>query len=47
LWDVVQDDEAASVVFKAGNPTQAAEKLKNLALEKGSTDNISVMVLKL
>jgi serine/threonine protein phosphatase PrpC len=47
IWDVISDDEAAAIVLGyADDPTLAAEKLKDTALENSGTDNISVMVLK-
>jgi len=47
LWDVVTDEEALSIATSAADPEEAATKLRDSALQKGSTDNISVIVIKL
>eukprot|EP00186_Timspurckia_oligopyrenoides_P002573 CAMPEP_0182448016 /NCGR_PEP_ID=MMETSP1172-20130603/22701_1 /TAXON_ID=708627 /ORGANISM="Timspurckia oligopyrenoides, Strain CCMP3278" /LENGTH=474 /DNA_ID=CAMNT_0024644711 /DNA_START=272 /DNA_END=1696 /DNA_ORIENTATION=+ len=51
LWDVVSDDEAVQFVSeklaKAIDPQVISRKLVKLALDRNSTDNISVMVVKL
>jgi serine/threonine protein phosphatase PrpC len=48
LWDVVKDEEAADIVrAHSNNATEAAEALKEQGLDAGTTDNISVMVIKL
>lgn len=57
VWDVLSDEAACKFVqgvFKQqmeGNqswdPTEAAKKLCKLAIDKGSTDNITVMIVKL
>lgn len=57
LWDVVEDNEAARFVNKVIEQTaniskdivakEAAKALVQLALEKGSTDNVSVAVVLL
>eukprot|EP00761_Pharyngomonas_kirbyi_P012774 gb/GECH01012801.1/.p1 GENE.gb/GECH01012801.1/~~gb/GECH01012801.1/.p1 ORF type:complete len:288 (+),score=81.87 gb/GECH01012801.1/:1-864(+) len=46
LWDVVEDQEAVDLV-KDQEPQEAADLLMQTALKKRSTDNISIMVLKL
>jgi serine/threonine protein phosphatase PrpC len=49
LWDVVTDAEAvdiASHVLKnAKNPEEAAKRLRNVAYGRGSTDNITVLII--
>ena len=48
LWDVVSDQEAIDFVIhvcsRGGSAVLAAEKLRDESLERGSRDNISVMV---
>ena len=48
LWDVVSDQEAIDYVIRVcsrgGTAVLAAEKLRDESLERGSRDNISVMV---
>jgi len=45
LWDVISDEEAIKLIANESNPEQAAIKLRDTALSKGSTDNISVIVI--
>jgi len=45
VWDVISDEEAVDLIINAKEPQEASEILKNLALKRGSTDNISVMVV--
>lgn len=45
VWDVISDEESVELIEDIGNPQEASEILKNEALKRGSTDNISVMVL--
>ncbi len=48
LWDVVSNEEVAKLVshkWSGMSPKRMAEKLRNLALDKGSTDNISIVVI--
>jgi serine/threonine protein phosphatase PrpC len=48
LWDVVDDDKAAEIVMKnKDDPKKAADDLKEAAINNGTTDNVSVMVIKL
>jgi len=47
LWDVMDDDEATKIATSIEDPEQAAVKLRDTALEKGSQDNISVIVVRL
>ena len=48
LWDVVSDQESIDFVIhvcsRGGSAVLAAEKLRDESLERGSRDNISVMV---
>lgn len=45
LWDVVTNEDAVAVALAAPNPAEAAKKLRELATEKDSKDNISVIVI--
>lgn len=47
VWDVISDDKAVEIVLESENCQMAAKKLLIASLRGGSTDNISVMVLKL
>jgi protein phosphatase PTC1 len=47
VWDVIEDDEAVELVSKFEKAQEAAKHLLVTALKKGSTDNISVIVVKL
>jgi serine/threonine protein phosphatase PrpC len=47
VWDVVSDAEAVSAVKDVHDPKEMARKLVKLAIEKGSTDNVSVMAIRL
>ncbi len=47
LWDVVTAKEAVAVTRNSSQPQEAADALLALALAKGSTDNITVIVLDL
>jgi len=46
LWDKVPDDAVLNTVRNETDPLKAAETLRNMAYNKGSTDNISVMVIR-
>lgn len=48
LWDVVDDSEAVQVLSKNSDKDakQQAQLLVNLAVSKGSTDNITVMIVR-
>jgi len=46
LWDKVQDDAVTQTVLNEPDALKAAEALRNLAYNKGSMDNISVMVIR-
>jgi len=46
LWDVLTDEDAAEIVSKNfDDPETAAITLRDTALNKGSTDNVSVIVV--
>lgn len=48
VWDVVTDQKAVDLVREyalRGEAKEAAEALRNMALESGSTDNISCMLI--
>ncbi|KAF9281672.1 Protein phosphatase 2C 1 [Linnemannia elongata] len=47
LWDVCSDQEAVELVKEVVCPTKASQLLLEHALQKFSTDNISVMVVRL
>lgn len=47
LWDVMDDEEAIGIAANAKDSLAAAEALRDRAYLKGSTDNISVVVIKL
>lgn len=46
VWDILTDDEAVSIVAPIGDPEKAAIKLRDVAYEKGSDDNITVIVIR-
>lgn len=46
VWDVITDEEATSIVAPIPNPEEASRKLRDEAYARGSTDNISVMVIR-
>ena len=45
VWDVITDQEACDLVAPEVHPLTAAKKLRDRAFEKGSNDNISVIVV--
>jgi serine/threonine protein phosphatase PrpC len=47
VWDVLIPQEVLELVRKAESPQKAAELVKEKAIDKGSTDNITVIVLDL
>ncbi|KAJ3427009.1 hypothetical protein M0813_05142 [Anaeramoeba flamelloides] len=47
LWDVVDDQKAVDLVKDMNDPLEMSKKLLNSALEGGSTDNISIMIIML
>ncbi|GJV79468.1 probable protein phosphatase 2C 59 [Tanacetum coccineum] len=46
LWDVVTNDEAVAMVKPIESPEDAAKKLMQEASERGSADNITVVVVR-
>jgi len=46
LWDQVPDELVLNTVRNESDPQKAAEALRNLAYNRGSSDNISVMVIR-
>ncbi|EGC39845.1 hypothetical protein DICPUDRAFT_44948 [Dictyostelium purpureum] len=47
VWDLVSDEEAVQIISENPDPNKSSEILRDLAYRMGSTDNISVMVVKL
>lgn len=47
LWDVCSDQEAVDLIKDVVCPSKASQILLDHALQKFSTDNISVMVVRL
>ena len=47
LFDVLSDQDALNAVAGMTDPTKMAQKLVDLALAEGTTDNVSVMIVKL
>ncbi|CCF58842.1 hypothetical protein KAFR_0F02450 [Kazachstania africana CBS 2517] len=47
LWDVIDDQEACNLIKDVTDPDQAAKILVRYALEHGTTDNVTVMVVLL
>ncbi len=47
LWDVLTSEEALALARSAAGPDDAAKLLQTMALGRGSTDNITVIVLDL
>lgn len=45
VWDVISDEEAVDLIAEVKDSQRASEILKNEALRRGSTDNISVMII--
>ena len=49
LWDVIESEEIGKIInrlVKKNNPDNLAVELAKLAIEKGSTDNVSVIVIE-
>ncbi|KAK3152147.1 hypothetical protein QOZ80_2BG0155040 [Eleusine coracana subsp. coracana] len=46
LWDVVSNEEAVAMVRPIQDPEQAAEKLLLEAFQRGSSDNITVVIVR-
>ena len=47
VWDVLTPDEAIKIVRTVIDPWRASEEISRKALDSGSTDNITVIVLDL
>ena len=47
VWDVMEDQEAADMVMAIKKPVDAAKAIKDEALKRGSTDNVSCIVVNL
>lgn len=47
LWDVIDDQEACEMIQDIEDPHEAARALVRNALERGTTDNVTVMVVTL
>ncbi|KYQ92435.1 protein phosphatase 2C-related protein [Tieghemostelium lacteum] len=45
LWDVTSDQESTDLIINETDAQNMSEKLLNHALKKGSTDNISIIVI--
>jgi len=46
VWDVLQHQEAVQLVAGMKDPTAMARRIVDAAIERGSTDNVSAMVLR-
>jgi protein phosphatase PTC1 len=47
IWDVISDQQACDIVLAASSCGEASKELLVTALRSGSTDNISVMVVRI
>lgn len=47
LWDVIDDQEACEIIKDIKEPNEAAKTLVRYALENGTTDNVTAMVVYL
>ena len=47
IWDVIKDEEAAEIIKKRANAAEAARVLKDEALQRGTTDNVTCVVVNL
>jgi serine/threonine protein phosphatase PrpC len=47
VWDVMEDQEAADILLEIKKPIDAAKAIRDEALRRGSTDNVSCMVVDL
>ena len=45
LWDVIDDQDACELIKDITEPNEAAKVLVRYALENGTTDNVTVMVV--
>lgn len=46
LWDVITNEDAISLVQRIQEPVEAAKKLTETAFQKGSSDNITCLVVR-
>ncbi|MCY4064575.1 MAG: protein phosphatase 2C domain-containing protein [Chloroflexi bacterium] len=46
LWDLVEPDTIREVAVAAGSPQEACDRLVSIANDRGGSDNITVIVLK-
>lgn len=47
VWDQISEDEIVDICLENGNCDNIGEKIVNLAINKGSTDNISCIAIKI
>ncbi len=47
VWDVLSPGEVVDAARRGGTPVESAEEISHTALDRGSTDNITVIVLNL
>ena len=47
VFDVLSNQEVINIALYDEDPTEAAIKIRNYAFQKGSTDNLSVIVIRL
>ncbi|KAK5959051.1 type 2C protein phosphatase PTC1 PWA37_003729 [Arxiozyma heterogenica] len=47
LWDIIEDQDACELIKDIDDPNEAAKLLVKYALEHGTTDNVTVMVVRL
>jgi len=46
VWDVITDQESVDIIKDITSPQEACELLMKKSLEKGTTDNLTVMVIR-
>jgi protein phosphatase len=46
VWSVIEDEEFAHVTKKSGTPEELCKQLVDLAMERDSDDNLSIVVLQ-
>jgi protein phosphatase PTC1 len=46
VWDILSDQEAVDIVSPIADAQEAASFLVQYALQNGSTDNLSVMLIR-
>ena len=47
VFDVLDDETVGGVVDRTQNPQEAARTIKDMALERGTTDNVTCVVINL